>query len=648
MPPDARRRSRLVRQAARRSAVGTPQSANSSATRRCSARQAVGLHGHPVGAARAGKVDVGHPDAQQLAHEGRHDPEPGFLDDDGDAAGLAQPRDGLLQAAEIPVPFRLEQLLAGVQVHDERLRLQALHDGQQGRDVPVTHLHGADVGEHRDVGGNWLHVEVRKELGVLQEDADGPEADGNAELLGGGGKLAVGLEPALRAAGHAGNEKRKRYRWPRKDSVVSSSASAASGRALWTKRTPANPASPPSTGNRDGSVQIVRCFSFLAPVRELPRLAEVVLTVPILAYAGEQEGLRRNNRVFHQARVELGLHRAAGPGLVFLEGRAARAAEQRVQVPPGDHLGGGGGDARLEHHHGVARAVRGKEDPLARDPAAQRAAPVLQEEREGRGERPGVEVADPRKRIYPGREALLGQHGARLLRVVAEHLLEELFHGGLRHVAKRGVQDEVVGLQEGLLGPAARARTVVQERRLEAFPVAAHGVAAVHPRRDGAEGTEEIIDVRGEVSRGCQVQLEQARCGLHQERNRAGPLRDLGRGLRFVAGNVGAHDDARVSRPAAGGEHGGDAQQGHGAARRTRAGPGSWTGSPAAGCRRAGACPGRTRRRAWSDPRPSPFPRRGGGRSSGRGPGLRSRRIRTAEAARVAQSSQISGNRMAF
>jgi len=112
----------------------------------------------------------------------------------------------------------------------------------------------------------------------------------------------------------------------------------------------------------------------------------------------------------------------------------------------------------------------------------------------------GVKVADLRKGIDTGSKALFCKHMAGFLRIIAEDPLEELFHGALRHVAKGRVKDEIVGFQKSLLGLAARARAVVQECRLETLPVAAHGVTAVHPRRDRAEGSEEIIHVRGEIT----------------------------------------------------------------------------------------------------------------------------------------------------
>ena len=53
-------------------------------------------------------------------------------------------------------------------------------------------------------------MEVRKKIRPAQQDADGTQSDGNAELLRRGNQRLVRPETAFRAAGHAGDEKRKR------------------------------------------------------------------------------------------------------------------------------------------------------------------------------------------------------------------------------------------------------------------------------------------------------------------------------------------------------------------------------------------------------------------------------------------------------
>ena len=80
-------------------------------------------------------------------------------------------------------------------MHHERLHLQPSHEREERLAVAVADLHGADVGEDRNVRGGRLDVEMWKELGILEEHADGAEPHGNAQLLRRGGELLLARKP---------------------------------------------------------------------------------------------------------------------------------------------------------------------------------------------------------------------------------------------------------------------------------------------------------------------------------------------------------------------------------------------------------------------------------------------------------------------
>ena len=106
-----------------------------------------------------------------------------------------------------PVP--LKQLLAGVQVDHQTLYLQPLQQRPQRAGAEIAELHGAQVGEHRHVGGVRLDVEVGKRVRIAQQRADRAHPDGDPGALCGLGQGAIGAAPAPRAAGHARDQQRQ-------------------------------------------------------------------------------------------------------------------------------------------------------------------------------------------------------------------------------------------------------------------------------------------------------------------------------------------------------------------------------------------------------------------------------------------------------
>jgi hypothetical protein len=104
------------------------------------------------------------------------------------------------------VPFGLEQLLPRVQVHDQGLHLQAPQPLEDLGLGAVAHLHGAQIGQHRDVRGQFFQLELPDQLRMLEENPEGAQAHRQPRGLGGPGQLLVDRQARFRTAGHAGNE----------------------------------------------------------------------------------------------------------------------------------------------------------------------------------------------------------------------------------------------------------------------------------------------------------------------------------------------------------------------------------------------------------------------------------------------------------
>ena len=172
--------------------------------------EALRLYQHPVGAARAGDVDVIGAGVDQPQRGGGRDAEPGLLDDHRQRTTVTERRDRRLQTAEVAVAAGLEQFLARIEVKGDSLYPQAVEGVDDPLVIDIAELRGGQVGDYRHVRGLRLDREVIERRRVLQADPHRSQADGDPARLRGGGELAVGVAALARAAGHAGDHQRQR------------------------------------------------------------------------------------------------------------------------------------------------------------------------------------------------------------------------------------------------------------------------------------------------------------------------------------------------------------------------------------------------------------------------------------------------------
>ena len=126
----------------------------------------------PRGAARPGHVDCRHARIRQLPGDGGGDPPAHLLGDHRHADGAADGLDFGEQAAPIVVALGLQRLLHGVEVENERVRLDH-RDGAAAfvHAVAMVQLHRPDVRQQQDIRRDGAHAERVRQSRLLYRAA---------------------------------------------------------------------------------------------------------------------------------------------------------------------------------------------------------------------------------------------------------------------------------------------------------------------------------------------------------------------------------------------------------------------------------------------------------------------------------------------
>jgi len=178
----------------------------------------------------------------------RIDTEAGLLDDDRNRARFAEPLYPREYSKETAVAFRLDQLLAHVEMDRQAVHLQTFDQFHQRLETVSPELGPADVGEDRYVRGERPELEVVYKLGVPQENTDRSGAYRNPRLLRNPCEVLVARKPPADPPVIAEMNRGIDIGRLRNITVVSMSAAFISGSERWTRRTWSSHVDPVSTG----------------------------------------------------------------------------------------------------------------------------------------------------------------------------------------------------------------------------------------------------------------------------------------------------------------------------------------------------------------------------------------------------------------
>ena len=120
------------------------------------------FHLAPRRASRAGDVDCINARLRQSDRVWLADSKADLFGDHRDTQRSAESLDPFQQPAELHVARRLQRLLERIQMNDQRIRAQHVDETSCVIDGQASvQLHGAEIGEQRDVRGQVTNVERR-------------------------------------------------------------------------------------------------------------------------------------------------------------------------------------------------------------------------------------------------------------------------------------------------------------------------------------------------------------------------------------------------------------------------------------------------------------------------------------------------------